>query len=614
MALLSRNTASRATTRASVRTPTRSALRGNKLSGPLGQAFPRKSKAGRGILTGLAGMAAARPAASTIESDKMAMLVGKQNELFDSFVKNQRQQNDLLTQIIKEVKSGKLNGENQKSWLETAFDWLQYAEILKNIRDLTKSRAIQGVLAKLGQSALSALGTGTIVSAGAVIAGLGAVAAASFGILKLAEQMFPEEDTNTRQQDLNGNDGNVSLEILTDDFNAFGIKKGDIITSEEFRIRAFGAQSGSPAITKEQWIDPNSGTLKTLISNRAVKIVSAGASPAVSTPAPPAPEATPEAAPPAPGATGAASGAATGAAPGAPPPAPGAATGAAGAATGAVPGAPPPAPGAATGAANATPVASPQAPGPNATPAASAPGAGQITELPTGRAGFPAIVEIARRMGDPFPEVTAAQWALESGWGKSVSGKYNYFGQKARAGEQGSSVMTTEVLNGQTVRMRDRFKDYNSPEESIADHIKRWSPKYANAKSREEAAAMLKAAGYATDPGYVAKLVSIMNSNAGPSTQQTAQQATAGALSGATPPEMPIAAVQPGPALAGSQLAARSASNDRAEISASGRLTAVVAQPPQMMQQMQRAAMQSTIKSSSKGERSLQEILEEMAA
>jgi flagellum-specific peptidoglycan hydrolase FlgJ len=36
----------------------------------------------------------------------------------------------------------------------------------------------------------------------------------------------------------------------------------------------------------------------------------------------------------------------------------------------------------------------------------------------------------AKRVGAKFPELVAAQWALESGFGKSVSGKHNYFGLK----------------------------------------------------------------------------------------------------------------------------------------------------------------------------------------
>jgi flagellum-specific peptidoglycan hydrolase FlgJ len=36
----------------------------------------------------------------------------------------------------------------------------------------------------------------------------------------------------------------------------------------------------------------------------------------------------------------------------------------------------------------------------------------------------------AKRVGAKFPELVASQWALESGFGKHVSGKHNYFGLK----------------------------------------------------------------------------------------------------------------------------------------------------------------------------------------
>ena len=45
------------------------------------------------------------------------------------------------------------------------------------------------------------------------------------------------------------------------------------------------------------------------------------------------------------------------------------------------------------------------------------------------------LYNAAKRKGDRYPEITVAQAALETGWFKSPSGKYNYFGQKAKASE-----------------------------------------------------------------------------------------------------------------------------------------------------------------------------------
>ena len=51
---------------------------------------------------------------------------------------------------------------------------------------------------------------------------------------------------------------------------------------------------------------------------------------------------------------------------------------------------------------------------------------------------LPRELLIWRRLsGAAHPQLVAAQWALESGWGKTPSGKNNYFGIKAGSGESG---------------------------------------------------------------------------------------------------------------------------------------------------------------------------------
>ena len=123
------------------------------------------------------------------------------------------------------------------------------------------------------------------------------------------------------------------------------------------------------------------------------------------------------------------------------------------------------------------------------------------TTVGTGPEGWLQVYALAKAAGDKYPEVTASQWALESGWGKSMSGKNNPFGQKAGSQEPGSVVSTREVVNGRSVMMNQKFKDYSSSLEAVAEHVKRWSPKYSNAKSPEEAISMI-ARSYATDPNY----------------------------------------------------------------------------------------------------------------
>lgn len=126
---------------------------------------------------------------------------------------------------------------------------------------------------------------------------------------------------------------------------------------------------------------------------------------------------------------------------------------------------------------------------------------------------FNEVYQIAKKAGARFPELVASQAALESGWGKSPSGRNNFFGQKATSSQSGRDVRTRESIDGRTVRTVARFRDYNSIEESILDHIKKWEPKYATAKDARAAAQMLQSGDkkYATDPEYVGKLTSILS-------------------------------------------------------------------------------------------------------
>lgn len=110
-----------------------------------------------------------------------------------------------------------------------------------------------------------------------------------------------------------------------------------------------------------------------------------------------------------------------------------------------------------------------------------------------------------------FPEVAAAQAALESGWGQSVKGN-NYFGIKG----DGQKFMTHEIIDGKRVNMMDDFRKFNSFPEAVQgfrDFLYE-NPRYRNALSAqtpEDQARALQEAGYATDPDYAEKLISIMN-------------------------------------------------------------------------------------------------------
>lgn len=144
---------------------------------------------------------------------------------------------------------------------------------------------------------------------------------------------------------------------------------------------------------------------------------------------------------------------------------------------------------------------------------AAASGANYVVQSITGNKGemFQKIMGMARGAGDPHPEVTAAQWALESGWGKSMSGKNNPFGQKARKGEPATTRKTWEIVGGSKQVIMAPFKDYPSLDAAIQEHVEKWTKRKTNPGSTPiQAAAAIKAAGYATDPAYVMKLGKMM--------------------------------------------------------------------------------------------------------
>lgn len=129
------------------------------------------------------------------------------------------------------------------------------------------------------------------------------------------------------------------------------------------------------------------------------------------------------------------------------------------------------------------------------------------------------IAELAKNAGSKFPELVAAQWALESGFGKYQSGKNNFFGIKG----PGTKKQTQEWDGVKFITIVDEFKDYSSPEECVNDLVEKWYKDYKgysgvnDAPTREDAARELVKQGYATDPAYSSKLIELMNRNSVPS-------------------------------------------------------------------------------------------------
>lgn len=115
--------------------------------------------------------------------------------------------------------------------------------------------------------------------------------------------------------------------------------------------------------------------------------------------------------------------------------------------------------------------------------------------------------------------LTIAQAILESNWGNSgLTKKGNaLFGIKAGSTWKGKrlNMKTGEVYEGKPVTIDADFRAYASWEESVSDHSKllTTAPRYQNligVTDYERACFLIKKAGYATDPDYTAKLVSII--------------------------------------------------------------------------------------------------------
>lgn len=135
-----------------------------------------------------------------------------------------------------------------------------------------------------------------------------------------------------------------------------------------------------------------------------------------------------------------------------------------------------------------------------------------------------AHAEIASRASGIPASFMIGQAALESGWGKrEIKGtdgtaSHNLFGIKANAGWQGKTVeaVTTEYINGVPQKRIEKFRAYDSYADSFKDFAKLIadSPRYQQAMAHlsdvKGYAQAIQDAGYATDPHYASKLISVV--------------------------------------------------------------------------------------------------------
>ena len=122
------------------------------------------------------------------------------------------------------------------------------------------------------------------------------------------------------------------------------------------------------------------------------------------------------------------------------------------------------------------------------------------------------------------PGLLIAQAALETGWGKHTMkfddgrSAFNLFGIKAGPDWSGPSLQraSLEFADGVLSSRVSRFRAYASPAESLADYVDfiHRSPRYAGAlQAGGDDQAYIRAihrAGYATDPDYADKVISIL--------------------------------------------------------------------------------------------------------
>ena len=123
------------------------------------------------------------------------------------------------------------------------------------------------------------------------------------------------------------------------------------------------------------------------------------------------------------------------------------------------------------------------------------------------------------------PKALLAQAALETGWGKYVihqengDSSNNLFGIKADKRWEGEKAIvdTLEYVNNIPEKQRAAFRSYAHVGDSLNDYISfvKSNPRYQsaveNSQSPEQYFTELQQAGYATDPAYAEKVMSVYN-------------------------------------------------------------------------------------------------------
>lgn len=112
----------------------------------------------------------------------------------------------------------------------------------------------------------------------------------------------------------------------------------------------------------------------------------------------------------------------------------------------------------------------------------------------------------AKGLDTKYAKYLVAQSALESNWGRSQSGKFNFGGIKGK----GTTRRTREVVNGQSVYINDSFRDFKDIDDYANYHVSLLNNKRYNAFTGDFIDRVVEG-GYATDPKYRQALSNVYN-------------------------------------------------------------------------------------------------------
>lgn len=129
------------------------------------------------------------------------------------------------------------------------------------------------------------------------------------------------------------------------------------------------------------------------------------------------------------------------------------------------------------------------------------------------------VCKYAKHYGICNNAVPIAQAILESGFGSTELAVHanNYFGLKAGKSWTGATItiVTTECINGNYVKVTDTFRKYASLEECVKGYFEFLQyDRYSNLKGVVDNhifVELLKQDGYATDERYISKIITIID-------------------------------------------------------------------------------------------------------